>query len=90
MASDTPWGRLPILEVDGVVLGQSLAISRYAAKLAGIAGSDALEAAKYDAIVDALHACRTKLNDYIFSIGEARKVSLPGKLIVSIAGSLFI
>ena len=32
---DTPFGQLPILEVEGVTLGQNLAISRYLARKFG-------------------------------------------------------
>ena len=51
--TDTPWGTLPILEVDGQVIAQSQTISRFVAKLTGIHGDDIYEQAKYDAIVDA-------------------------------------
>ena len=30
--SDTPWGGLPLLEVDGKKIGQSMAIARYIAR----------------------------------------------------------
>ncbi|KAK1939309.1 Glutathione S-transferase [Phytophthora citrophthora] len=43
-----PFGQLPVLELDGVVYAQSMAITRYAAKLAGLYPSDALNALKAD------------------------------------------
>ncbi|EGZ23679.1 hypothetical protein PHYSODRAFT_353859 [Phytophthora sojae] len=43
-----PFGQVPILEVDGVVYAQSMAIARYAAKIAGLYPSNAVEALKAD------------------------------------------
>jgi glutathione S-transferase len=51
----TPYGQLPLLDVDGVILAQSSAIERYAARLGGLAGKNDLENAKADSIVEALH-----------------------------------
>merc|ERR1711976_281112 len=48
----TPWGSLPILEVDGVVFGQSKAGHRFAAKLTGMAGNTVVEASIADSLVD--------------------------------------
>merc|ERR1712228_836862 len=45
-------GELPILEVDGVQIGQSKAIERYVAKAIGMMGSTALEEAQIDAICE--------------------------------------
>lgn len=46
-----PSGQLPIMEVDGKHLSQSMAISTYCAKMAGLYPEDPWEAAKVDAIV---------------------------------------
>lgn len=43
-----PFGQVPILELDGTVYSQSMAITRYAAKIAGLYPSDAVEALKVD------------------------------------------
>ncbi len=50
-----PTGQLPMLEVDGVKLCQSLVISRYLAKLAGIAGKDEIEEAKAEVVVHTIN-----------------------------------
>jgi len=55
LKDSTPYGQLPLLEVDGVTLAQSSAIERYAARVAGVAGKNDLENAKADSIVEALH-----------------------------------
>ena len=50
-----PFGQMPILETDGVVLSQSMSIARFVAKEAGLAGKDNITAAKADMIVDTIH-----------------------------------
>ncbi|XP_007495796.2 hematopoietic prostaglandin D synthase isoform X2 [Monodelphis domestica] len=49
-----PFGKIPILEVDGVSLHQSLAIGRFLAREAGLAGKTELEQCQVDAIIDTL------------------------------------
>jgi glutathione S-transferase len=47
-----PLGQIPVLEVDGVKLPQSISIARYLANQFQLAGRDNLEQAKVDAVVD--------------------------------------
>ncbi|NXD18530.1 HPGDS synthase, partial [Nothocercus nigrocapillus] len=49
-----PFGKVPILEVDGVIIHQSLAIARYLAREAGVAGQTPVEQALVDAIVNTM------------------------------------
>jgi glutathione S-transferase len=49
----TPFGALPVLEVDGVALAQSNGINRYVGKLAGLYPEDALQAGFCDEAMDA-------------------------------------
>jgi len=49
---NTPFGALPILEFDGLVLSQSLAIARFLAREFGIAGKSRYEEAVVDSVVD--------------------------------------
>lgn len=56
-----PAGQLPYIEFDGVKIPQSIALSRYLAKLAKIAGNDDIEQAKADAIVD---TCNDIMNSF--------------------------
>jgi glutathione S-transferase len=52
---ETPLGQLPYLEVDNVVIPQSLAIARYLAKVAKLAGQNLIEEAQADALVDTVN-----------------------------------
>ncbi|XP_063773450.1 hematopoietic prostaglandin D synthase [Pseudophryne corroboree] len=49
-----PYGKLPVLEIDGTVYCQSLAIGRYLAKKAGLAGKSELDDLRIDAIIDTI------------------------------------
>ncbi len=50
----TPFGSIPVLEVDGQQLAQSNGINRFVGKLAGLYPTDALEAAFCDEVMDAV------------------------------------
>lgn len=47
-----PFTTLPFLVVDGVRIGQSIAVARYLARKVGIAGRNPIEEALADGIVD--------------------------------------
>ncbi|CAH1247072.1 HPGDS [Branchiostoma lanceolatum] len=51
----TPMGGLPMLEVDGKTLSQSMSIARFVAKETGLDGKNNLERALADAFVDEIH-----------------------------------
>uniref|UniRef100_A0A1I7TDA6 glutathione transferase n=1 Tax=Caenorhabditis tropicalis TaxID=1561998 RepID=A0A1I7TDA6_9PELO len=59
MKRKTPFGQLPVLEVDGIEIGQSMSITRYLARKFGIAGKTPEEEAIADSIVD-------QYRDFIF------------------------
>merc|ERR1712051_345029 len=50
-----PFGQLPVLEVDGVNICQSMAISRYLANEFGLAGNSSLVKAQIDEVVDVIN-----------------------------------
>lgn len=50
----TPWDQLPLLEVNGKKLAQSMTICRYLAKKFKLTGKDDWEEAKCEEYVDAL------------------------------------
>ena len=47
-----PAGQMPVLEVDGVQIGQSVAIARFLANKYNLAGNTPLEKAQADMMVD--------------------------------------
>lgn len=47
-----PFGKAPVLEIDGKLLNQSTAIARYLSKKAGLAGCDDWESLLIDIAVD--------------------------------------
>lgn len=53
-----PFGKVPVMEIDGKVVNQSVAISRYLAKKAGLAGEDEWEALLIDVAVDNIYEMR--------------------------------
>jgi len=58
----TPFGKSPILEVDGKKTHQSAAICRYLGKQLGLNGSNDWEALEIDAIVDTITDFRARKN----------------------------
>ncbi|OQV13553.1 putative glutathione S-transferase 6 [Hypsibius exemplaris] len=52
----TPFGTLPLLEVDGKYLGETQAIARYVAKQVGLAGANDWDAAQADSIITYISA----------------------------------
>ncbi|XP_070500455.1 glutathione S-transferase-like [Chironomus tepperi] len=56
-----PMGQMPVLEVDGKRVHQSLAMCRYIAKQIGVAGKDAFEDLQIDALVDTINEFRLKI-----------------------------
>ncbi|KAI1711874.1 glutathione S-transferase 1 [Ditylenchus destructor] len=85
MKPKTPQGKLPVLEVDGKMLGQSLAISRYLAKKHGLAGKDDWEQAKIDELADFSRDIFKELGDYIpvaFGFKPGDKAKLHAEIFV--------
>ena len=50
-----PYGQVPLLEVDGNTICQSMAIARYLASECGLAGSSSLVKAQVDEVVDVIN-----------------------------------
>ena len=74
--ADTPFGALPVLEVDGQALAQSNAINRYVGTLTDFYPSDAWQAAALcDEVMEAVEDINTKLAGTFFLSEEERKRS---------------
>lgn len=63
-----PFGQVPVLEVDGKKIAQSVAISRYLAKQYGLAGKDDWESLEIDSTVDTIHDLRASEYIYIYHV----------------------
>uniref|UniRef100_K3WK10 Glutathione S-transferase n=1 Tax=Globisporangium ultimum (strain ATCC 200006 / CBS 805.95 / DAOM BR144) TaxID=431595 RepID=K3WK10_GLOUD len=82
MKVSLPLGQLPILEVDGVVFSQSMAISRYAAKVAGLYPADAVQALRVEMISETLLELATTASTIIYlTKDEAVKAEKTTKLL---------
>ncbi|KAH0950950.1 hypothetical protein HN011_004073 [Eciton burchellii] len=69
-----PFGQVPILEIDGKKINQSVAICRYLAKQCSLAGKNDWEALEIDAAVDNIHDLRYKIASFHYESNEtARK-----------------
>jgi len=74
-------GALPTLEVDGVVLNQSMAIARYAAAQFKLGGSTNLEAAQCDGVIETFVECQNSISGPIFAEkDETKKAELKKSL----------
>ncbi|OXU20371.1 hypothetical protein TSAR_005884 [Trichomalopsis sarcophagae] len=69
----TPFGQVPILEVDGKKINQSTAICRYLAKQFGLTGKDDWENLEIDATVDTINDMRVKITSpHYEKVAEAK------------------
>jgi len=68
-----PFRKVPVLEIDGKKLNQSMAISRYLAKKAGLAGADEWESLLIDIAVDNFNDLRLAIVAYAFDPNEESK-----------------
>ncbi|XP_037032093.1 glutathione S-transferase-like [Bradysia coprophila] len=69
-----PMGQMPVLEVDGKRVHQSIAILRYVAKIVGLAGADDWENLQIDSAVDTINDLRQKMAAVHFEADEAVKL----------------
>ncbi|XP_060834608.1 glutathione S-transferase-like [Rhopalosiphum padi] len=74
--STMPFGKVPVLEIDGKVVNQSVAICRYLAKKAGLAGGDEWESLLIDIAVDNIYEIRQEIMKYYHEPNEEIKSKL--------------
>jgi glutathione S-transferase len=80
--AEMPLGQIPVLEVDGVKLPQSVSIARFLAKQFQLAGKDNLEQAKVDAVVDTINDAATKLAPIRMEQDETKKEELKRNILL--------
>lgn len=73
LKDSTPFGALPVLEVDGQTVAQSNGINRYVGKLAGLYPTDAWQAALCDEAMDAVEEISTKAWSTLFLPPDEKK-----------------
>jgi prostaglandin-H2 D-isomerase / glutathione transferase len=71
--ADTPFGALPVLEVDGQVVAQSNAIDRYVGKLANLYPTDPWQAALCDEVMGAVEDIGSKIGATLFIPEEQKR-----------------
>lgn len=71
----TPFGQVPTLDVDGVLVTQSDAITRYAGKLAGLYPTDAFQALLCDEVLGAVEDANAKIGSTFGITGDALKAA---------------
>ena len=71
--SSTPFGMLPVLEVDGKPIGGSLVFARYVAEKHGVAGSNDFENAIIASILDAASDLTMEMYGVHFEADETKK-----------------
>jgi len=76
----TPYGGLPLLEVDGAPYGQGIAIAAYAATLAGCYGSSPEEKLKIDSIALYREDVLIETTKWFFEADEKKKEEASKKL----------
>jgi prostaglandin-H2 D-isomerase / glutathione transferase len=69
----TPFGSLPVLEVDGQVVAESNAINRYVGKLADLYPSDPWQAALCDEVMGAVEDIGSKIGATLFLPEEQKR-----------------
>jgi glutathione S-transferase len=71
--SSTPFGQVPTLEVDGVLVTQSDAINRYVGKLTGLYPTDPFQALLCDEVAYVVEDAGVKMGPTFRMTGEAQK-----------------
>ncbi|MDX1555999.1 MAG: glutathione S-transferase family protein [Xanthomonadales bacterium] len=69
----TPFGQLPVLEVDGETITQTNTINRLVGKLAGLYPDDLLEAARCDEVMSAIEDVMCRIVPTLFMQDEDEK-----------------
>lgn len=71
---ETPFGKLPVLLVDGVPIAQSHAIGRYVAREFNLYGSNNLEHARVDQVIDYVTELIEPSTEFLFKEQDKTKI----------------
>jgi len=77
----TPFGQLPMLEVDGVKLCQSNACARYVARQLHLAGKTEIEQAQADMLIDCFEDSIKPILQFFFEKDETKKAEAKKKYV---------
>ena len=72
----TPYGVMPVLEVDGVMVGGSMPIARYLARQYGMAGESDMDRLVLEGAEDAIKDYQQKMSTMFFEKDEEKKAEL--------------
>jgi len=81
MKSNTPFEQLPVLEVDGVQLGQTNVIARYLARKYNLIGKTEMDQARGDMIVECFGDSVLPIVDLIREPDETKKAEIKKKYV---------
>ncbi|XP_069142301.1 uncharacterized protein [Argopecten irradians] len=81
---EMPTGQLPVLEIDGEKLSQSLTIARYLSREFGLAGDNSLDQARADQVTDTISDLLGEFFKYAFEKDAAKKEEIKTKLFDSV------
>ncbi|KAG8283973.1 hypothetical protein J6590_003664 [Homalodisca vitripennis] len=73
---NTPWGKIPVLEIDGQRVTQNIPIVRYLGKEAGLGGKDNWEDLRIDEIINVIDDLRAELAKYNYERDENRRAAV--------------
>jgi len=85
----TPFGKLPVLEYDGKMLCESIAICRFLAKENGLTGPDNWTAAEADMVVDSIMDMTYRELMPVIKAKEEEKEALKAKCIEEVVPKVF-
>lgn len=74
---EMPYGKVPLIEIDGQSLNQSVAICRYLAKKVGLLGQSDFDAAEADSVVDTISDIKMRKSENFFHNNHGTKCTTP-------------
>lgn len=77
---EMPFGKMPVLTINGKQYHQSLALARYCAKLVKLVGKDQLEDLEIEGMVETINDLRQHISMYNYEADPAIKESRKDKL----------